>query len=211
MGKITVKHYLNTNLKPYVIDGEKYYKIYVLIRSNTQNTKVKSDISNAEFTEKEFKKLTSDRNSELSQSIDLETKLIEFIVNKLNDDKKIFTASLYSEYSRRFKTPIGEFINKHNSYHDPLFSARADRYIDFGDRYEEIVKGNLFAFRDLMAANYEIGDLYMVQWFLGNTKEQIEEFYKRYLTIENPEMKELKIKSNIQQLEREIKSFLNLG
>ena len=42
MNKITVKHYLNTNLKPYVINGDKYYSIYALVTSHRQNTKVKS-------------------------------------------------------------------------------------------------------------------------------------------------------------------------
>ena len=60
MGKITVKHYLNTNLKPYIIDGEKYYKIYVLIRADTQNTKIKSDVSSNEYTETEFEKLINE-------------------------------------------------------------------------------------------------------------------------------------------------------
>ena len=43
--KITVKHYLNKNLKPDLIDGLQYYSIYVLIIVNRTNTKTKSIIS----------------------------------------------------------------------------------------------------------------------------------------------------------------------
>ena len=42
MGKITVKHFLNTNLKPYVINKQNYYSIYVFVTANRKTTKLKS-------------------------------------------------------------------------------------------------------------------------------------------------------------------------
>ena len=54
MGKITVKHYLNTNLKPYLVRGEKYYSVYILITVNRKTTKVPS-LEFGEFqTESDF-------------------------------------------------------------------------------------------------------------------------------------------------------------
>lgn len=210
MGKITVRHYLNMNLKPYVIDGENYYKVYVLIRANTQNTKIKSDISSSEYTESEFKSLVSNKKSELSEAIKIETELIEFIVNKIISDKKIFTSALYGEYSNRFKTPIGKFILTHNSYHDRLFSSRKERYLEVEYDYFEIIKNNIWQIKGILSNNLDIGDLYVAQWFIGDYKQQIIDLLLQRTVQGISGESENQLFQKIQRLETEIKSFINL-
>jgi hypothetical protein len=54
MSKISVKPYLNTNVKPQVIDGDKYYPVYILVRAKGRNTRVRSHHHQGVYTEKEF-------------------------------------------------------------------------------------------------------------------------------------------------------------
>lgn len=42
MGKITVKHYLNKKLKPRVLDGDYYYRVYVRVTFSRQNQRFPS-------------------------------------------------------------------------------------------------------------------------------------------------------------------------
>lgn len=76
MGKITVRHYLNTNLKPYKVDGDKLYKLYFLVRYQNKNTKIKSLID-VELTEKEYSEKIKDENDILSIRIKNEKRLVE--------------------------------------------------------------------------------------------------------------------------------------
>lgn len=213
MGKITVKHYLNTNLKPYIIDGDKYYKIYVLIRADTQNTKIKSDVSTNEYTEIEFTKLIENKESELNRSIKEETKIIEFIVNKMNEDNKVFTSALFTEYSNRFKIPIVTLFKSMNSYYDkykndPLLDYlwnEMDKsgYFEIVDDLYGLVSENINLIQGLLAINYEIVDLYLVQWFTINLKEQFLNIYKK-----NKDEKWLL--KEVEKLDVEIKRHLKL-
>lgn len=127
MGKITVKHYLNTNLKPYIIGGESYYKIYVLIRADTQNTKIKSDVSANEYTEKEFYELIADTTGELGKAIKEETKIIKFIVELIKKNGQTFTSLTYSEYSKKYKCPFWKWFKELKdelAYYERLNSER---------------------------------------------------------------------------------------
>jgi len=54
MGKITVIHFLNKNLKPKIINNEKHYPVYLQITRNRKNHQFKST-SEQLLTEKEFK------------------------------------------------------------------------------------------------------------------------------------------------------------
>jgi hypothetical protein len=53
MGKVTIKHYLNTKVQPEKINNENYYPVYIQITINRKTTQYKS-ISLAKFTEIEF-------------------------------------------------------------------------------------------------------------------------------------------------------------
>ena len=89
MGKITVKHYLNTNLKPYVINKENYYSIYMLVTVNRKNTKIKSLAFSEYYSEKDFEEIINPNNKEdfelLRSEADTITKIIE-LLNTINDD-----------------------------------------------------------------------------------------------------------------------------
>lgn len=211
MGKITIKHYLNTNLKPYIIDNEKYFRIYVLIRADTQNTKIKSDADTNEYTEKEFEKIVNNPESETFKAIIEETKIIEFIVNKMKEDKKVFSSALFSEYSKRFKKPISDFISIYNSIYDPLFDVYEDKHIGLaGHEFKEIFNTYINEFSGLIAKNYEIKDLFMVQWFTLGIKKQFTKFYIDFDKKQSYKTNEDILKNHINKLETEMKVFLNL-
>ena len=106
MGKITVKHYLNTNLKPYLINGEQYFSIYVLVTANRQNTKVKSKAFNEYYTENDFNEIINPINSEEFEAIKNEEKAIGNIANLVYSvidgfDTTLF-AAIYNYYESIF-------------------------------------------------------------------------------------------------------------
>jgi hypothetical protein len=111
MGRITVKHYLNINLKPYKIDGEDYYKIYFLLRYNNKNTKIKSLI-NEEMTLMDYEKRKSDSKDILHQRIENEIKLIEKIIGIADKTNQPFEIKLFNDIWQLSTYPIlGEFNN----------------------------------------------------------------------------------------------------
>lgn len=208
-GKITVKHYLNTNLKPYIIDNEKYYKIYVLIRANTQNTKVKSEISNNEYTENEFNNLISDKSSEINKYIKIETEIINNIVTKIHTDNKRFTSKLYTEYSKKYKITIGELImeinyekskkEKYKSFeqlYEELIKedSKTDeqkkqeilnsKYVSIGSNYIQITNDLINIYENILPINYELNDLFVIQWQMYNIKTQFENYLKKIKNLD---------------------------
>ena len=57
MGKITIKHFLNTNLKPYIINKQNYYSVYLLITAQRKTTKVKSLVFDEYYSESDFESI----------------------------------------------------------------------------------------------------------------------------------------------------------
>ena len=57
MGKITVKHFINVNLKPYLVRGEKLYPVYIMITVNRKTTKVKGHAFSELHSESDFDEL----------------------------------------------------------------------------------------------------------------------------------------------------------
>lgn len=96
MGKITVKHYLNTNLKPYIIRGENYYSMYIMVVVNRKNTKVKSISFEELYTEKDFEDILSDSDSLLTQEIAVIEKVCSLIQEVLGDFDTTFFSAYYS-------------------------------------------------------------------------------------------------------------------
>lgn len=94
MGKITVKHYLNTNLKPYVVRGENYYSVYIMVVVNRKNTKVKSISFEELYTEKNFEDIQLEETSSLTQEVTVIENLCLLIQDVLGD----FDASFFSTY-----------------------------------------------------------------------------------------------------------------
>ncbi len=106
MGKITVKHYLNTNLKPYIINGDRYFSIYALVTANRQNTKVKSKAFNEYYTENDFAEITNSDNKECIKIIENEAIIITNVANMLitefNDFDTTLFAAIYNYYQSIF-------------------------------------------------------------------------------------------------------------
>jgi hypothetical protein len=102
MGKITVKHYLNTNLKPYLINGANYYSIYALLRANMRNTKVKSVLFNELYNEDDFNEIINPVNIEYKELIEKETSILQNITS--------LTISELSEFDTHFVTAYFNFI-----------------------------------------------------------------------------------------------------
>ncbi|WP_159517718.1 hypothetical protein [Sunxiuqinia indica] len=111
MGKITVKHYLNKNLKPYIIDNEKYYRIYYLFRYQNRNTKIKS-LLNEELTEKEYLKVISDANSSIKKRIDNEIRFVENIVKSIERASLQFDIKTFNDFLSLASYPIIEKFQK---------------------------------------------------------------------------------------------------
>jgi len=110
MSKITVKHYLNTNIKPYYISGEPYYGVYILVIVNRQNTKVKSLIFNELYREIDFKELTT------SDEMKLEESIIENFVPLLIEYFSGFDTSLFSSFFNFINTiHVGDIDIEDNS------------------------------------------------------------------------------------------------
>lgn len=111
MGKITVKHYLNTNLKPYIINGDRYFSIYALVTANRQNTKVKSKAFNEYYTESDFKEITNPENKEDFEIIEKESitiaKIANLLIEELNDFDTSLFAAIYNYYQSIFILELG--------------------------------------------------------------------------------------------------------
>ena len=104
MGKITVKHYLNTNLKPYVINGEKYFSIYALVTANRQNTKIKSKAFNEYYTENDFKEISNPENKEDYNTLKNEEDTIMSIASLIVDEIGLFDTTLFAGVYNYFQS-----------------------------------------------------------------------------------------------------------
>ncbi|WP_028123266.1 hypothetical protein [Epilithonimonas tenax] len=100
MGKITIKHFLNTNLKPYVINKQNYYSIYLLITGQRKTTKVKSIVFNEYYSENDFETIFNSDNLEDNNLIENEINSIkiisEFVVNELKEFDTNFLTAYYN-------------------------------------------------------------------------------------------------------------------
>lgn len=122
MGKITVKHFLNTNLKPYIINGDKYYSIYLLVTSNRQNTKVKSYTYNEYYSEKDFEEITNTSNKSdfelIQEEIQTVTKIVDIQIDILGSFDTSLFASIYnffpSIYALELELDSNPKIQKNN-------------------------------------------------------------------------------------------------
>lgn len=116
MGKITVKHYLNTNLKPYIIRSENYYSMYVMVVVNRKNTKVKSISFEELYTENDFEEIQSDSDSLLIQEVAVIEKLCSLIQDVLGDFDATFFSAYYSLMKDIFIDSVDFEIHAHNKF-----------------------------------------------------------------------------------------------
>lgn len=100
MGKITIKHFLNTNLKPYVINKQNYYSIYLMITGQRKTTKVKSILFNEYYSENDFESIFNSDLSEDRMMVENEinsVKIIcELVVNELKEFDTNFLTAFYN-------------------------------------------------------------------------------------------------------------------
>lgn len=101
--KITVKHYLNTDLKPIKSPLGNEYKIYFLLRYLNQNTKIKSLISNT-LTEKEYTEIES--NNVLNNWQNKEISLCENTIFSLEKCSYSFDIKTFMQFYEYAKYPI---------------------------------------------------------------------------------------------------------
>jgi len=112
MKKITVNHYLNINLKPYIIGPEKYYKIYFLLRYQNKNTKIKS-LLNIEVTESEYSEIITDENNLINKRIKREIVFVEDIIKAIEKINLIFDIKVFNDFWNMATYPIIEKFQKY--------------------------------------------------------------------------------------------------
>lgn len=101
MPKVTAKHYLNVNLKPYVIRGEKFYPVYVLVTSFRKTTKVKSNVFAELQTESDFEELVKSKEAkEEIATIELLTETINSITQQPFDT--VLFSLIYNQTPNHF-------------------------------------------------------------------------------------------------------------
>lgn len=121
MGKITVKHYLNTRLKPEIdlVEGRtySYYPLYVSVTVNKITIRRRSKIF-ADLTEEEFINKSGDY-THFSKQIEYEADLLSEVTSILMHDIEHHTINkniLYSSFHRQ--NSKDQFINTLNAYLD---------------------------------------------------------------------------------------------
>ena len=181
MGKITVKHYLNTNLKPYEMDGEKLYKLYFLLRYNNKNTKIKS-LVNVEMTEKEYNERILNDNDTLTIRIKNEIIFIEKVIQIAEKTKLAFDMKLFNDIWEIATYPIIEKFDSYIQWVSQRFNGFSDREIDFYDTQNIETFCNVLNGLKLFINNskYSISDeMYLLQFFDKNVLNEYRKGLKK--------------------------------
>jgi hypothetical protein len=161
--KITVKHYLNTNLKPVKGAFGNEYKVYFLLRYLNQNTKIKSLISNT-FTEDEFSKIEKD--DILNEWIKKEIIFCENIIQAIEQCGYTFDIKTFMQFFEFAKYPILENFDE--------FIKWSNERIKLGQetRYERQNSENyLDCFAKLKKEVYNNKNYINNELYLGSVKE----------------------------------------
>lgn len=99
MAKITAKHFLNTNLKPYLINKEKHFSVYIALVAYRKNTKVKSITFDEYYNENTFNEIFNSTDEYDINLIENEIKTLSLIteiaVNILNDFDTAFVTAFF--------------------------------------------------------------------------------------------------------------------
>ncbi len=101
MAKITAKHFLNTNLKPYLINKEKHYSVYISLVAYRKNTKVKSIVLDEYYNENTF-------NEIINSSDEYDINLIENEINTISLITEI-SVEVLKEFDTAFITSYFKF------------------------------------------------------------------------------------------------------
>jgi hypothetical protein len=93
--KITVKHYLNTNLKAYKVKNENFYSVYLFVTTKNVVTRVKSHYFNDLYSLKEFENF-SNAGNENFELMKKEVGAVENIIRAQLNLTKEFDTNLFS-------------------------------------------------------------------------------------------------------------------
>jgi hypothetical protein len=121
MSKITVKHFLNTNLKPYLIGDEKYYKVYFLLRYQNKSTKLRS-ITDLELTEVEYNNIQSDTENIIFKRLKKEVEFIENIVKDIEIMNKPYEIKVFNDFLHIATYPIIERFQEYIKWQGTFIS-----------------------------------------------------------------------------------------
>jgi len=98
MAKITAKHFLNTNLKPYLINKEKHYSVYISLVAYRKNTKVKSVVFDEYYNENTFNEIVNSSDEYDINLIENEINTISLITEISVDVLKEFDTAFITSY-----------------------------------------------------------------------------------------------------------------
>lgn len=175
MGKITIKHFLNTNLKPYVINKTNYYSIYLLITAERKTTKIKSSVFNEYYSENDFEEIFNSDNEKDKTLIENEINAIKIITELVIDELQ--------EFDTNFMTAFYNFSNTIDIWHidNEIFS--------FNDRISLFDSKNNNAGISIDSLKSEISSFKLITLFeffnKVNQEKSIEIFTKQ--NVKNPE------------------------
>ncbi|WP_291077267.1 MULTISPECIES: hypothetical protein [unclassified Empedobacter] len=192
-GKITVKHFLNENLKPYNIAGENYYSVYILVTANRQNTKFKSIALNEYYNKSNFNDILNSEEESDILLIKNEVNTIQIISELIIDTLGTFDTAFLSAYFN-FSNEIYLF--------DPDIEQLTNNNIDINfynsDKNKSGIKLDLILLEfvnNILVDGVSIYDFY-------NYENQIK--FKELLEASN-------CKTDLNQTIRDINYFLFLG
>lgn len=163
MSKITVKHFLNKNLKPFISPDGNEYKVYVLIRYLNQNTKIKSLIDET-FTEERFNKIESE--TIFTEWMKKEVELIENTISVLESANYIFDIKTFRQFYEFSCYPIVENLEIYIKWH---FEQKISFSPNFFDK--ENYKFKIELLNSLKKIAYNNGDYLNNEIYLGLLKD----------------------------------------
>ncbi len=117
--KVTIKHFLNTNLKPFIMAGLNYYPIYVMVTARRKTTKIRSLTFNEYYTEEMFDEIMTSTDDEDKQMINDEVTAIERIARLIMNETGEFETSFFYSYV--------DFSNTINIKQDEIYKLKKPR------------------------------------------------------------------------------------
>lgn len=174
MGKITVRHFLNVNLKPYLIRGEAYYSMYIMVIVNRKSTKIKSITFGELYSEKDFEDIIEYDDKQMKQ----EATAIENICSLILDIFPEFDATLFSLYYSVLKDIfIDEIEWEEGAYHNfNLFSAEKNK---LGIAME------CFIYGDYSLAINDTHGMDLFNWYTEETQNELKTFLEQYSCVDH--------------------------
>lgn len=159
MGKITVKHYLNTNLKPSYRNNTLEYPVYFRVSHNRKNERIKSDWVVHPCSEYDFA-----NDIHIAKLIEYETDIISDIIEMARDSDFNLRARLLNSKTSIISIFLDWMFDKYEI---------KDQIIDFVSRKADISKSILNPYFTNEHTSEEWQELYAKGVFNDSTKDKI--------------------------------------